>query len=206
MNRKEILETAITTVCKERQDAYGNCEDNFSLIAKLWSDYTETDITAKDVAMMMILLKMARIKTGNYKSDNYVDIAGYAACGGEVAASLPKVAANLHKVAAEVGTKAKETETEQTEPKAERKRHTVTDKPKKPRGGQALSLDIGKIKALREGGWTLAKIADEMRVAPQTIANHLARAEAENAESKTKETKTGNIESVRSEQAEAGSH
>lgn len=199
MNRKEILETAIDVVCEKRQDAYGNCEDNFSLIAKLWSDYTETDITAKDVAMMMILLKMARIKTGNYKSDNFVDIAGYAACGGEAAANLPKVAA-------EVGTEARETETAQEKPKAEiKKAQAVIDKPKskKPRGGQTLPLDIGKIKALREGGWTLAKIADEMGVSPQTILNHLARAEKDNAESKTKETETGNTESVRSEQAEA---
>ena len=39
-------------------------------------------------------------------------------------------------------------------------------------------LDMGKVKALRDAGWTLAKIADEMGVAPQTIANRLKEVEA----------------------------
>lgn len=43
-------------------------------------------INAKDVATMMGLLKVARIATG-YKDDNFVDLAGYAACAGEIAAA-----------------------------------------------------------------------------------------------------------------------
>ena len=43
-------------------------------------------INAKDVATMMGLLKVARIATG-YKEDNFVDLAGYAACAGEIAAA-----------------------------------------------------------------------------------------------------------------------
>lgn len=35
--------------------------------------------------MMMALLKIARCTTGQVKLDNYVDLAGYAACGGEIA-------------------------------------------------------------------------------------------------------------------------
>lgn len=39
-------------------------------------------------------------------------------------------------------------------------------------------LDIGKIRALRDAGWSLKKIADEMGVgSPQTIANHLKEVE-----------------------------
>lgn len=34
-------------------------------------------------------------------------------------------------------------------------------------------LDDGKILALRTAGWSLQKIADEMNVSQQTIANHL---------------------------------
>lgn len=34
--------------------------------------------------MMMALLKIARIATGQAKSDSFVDLAGYAACGGEI--------------------------------------------------------------------------------------------------------------------------
>lgn len=38
----------------------------------------------KDVAMLMALLKVARIKAGD-KADSFVDLAGYAACAGEIA-------------------------------------------------------------------------------------------------------------------------
>ena len=33
---------------------------------------------------MMALLKIARIAGGNAKADNWIDLAGYAACGGEL--------------------------------------------------------------------------------------------------------------------------
>ena len=33
---------------------------------------------------MLALLKIARIATGHAKEDNWVDLAGYAACGGEI--------------------------------------------------------------------------------------------------------------------------
>lgn len=57
-----------------------------------------------------------------------------------------------------------DTETEHSpEPK-----HDPAPKPKNYKG-----LDVGKIKALRNAGWSLAKIADEMGCAPQTVANKL---------------------------------
>ena len=43
-------------------------------------------ITAKDVAMMMALLKIARIQGNRATGDCFVDLAGYAACGGELEA------------------------------------------------------------------------------------------------------------------------
>lgn len=86
MNRKEILDTATKTVCEDRQDSYGKPEDNFAIIANLWSGYLGgVLLEAEDVAVMMILLKIARIRTGKYKPDNFIDIAGYAACAAEVA-------------------------------------------------------------------------------------------------------------------------
>lgn len=86
MNRKEILNAAIKTVCEERQDSYGKPENNFAIIAHLWSGYLGgVVLKAEDVAIMMILLKLARIRTGKFKPDNYIDIAGYAACAAEVA-------------------------------------------------------------------------------------------------------------------------
>lgn len=37
---------------------------------------------------MMCLFKIARIATGHGKADNWVDLAGYAACGGELEADV----------------------------------------------------------------------------------------------------------------------
>lgn len=92
MTRKEILDTALKCVNGERDQQYGNPEDNFRLIAEFWNLYlnkcgashTEVYIRSKDVAAMMSLMKLARITTGQPKPDNWVDLAGYAACGGEV--------------------------------------------------------------------------------------------------------------------------
>lgn len=93
MNRYEILKSAIEIVCGERQNQYGDVEDNFKIIADLWQTYVkakciseDADISfcPEDVAVMMILLKVARIASGHGKDDNWIDIAGYAACGGEV--------------------------------------------------------------------------------------------------------------------------
>lgn len=85
MTRKEILERAIECVTGKRHEDYGTPEDNFGMIAQLWTDYTGYKFSAEDVAMMMALLKMARIKCGGGSGDSFVDLAGYAACGGEIA-------------------------------------------------------------------------------------------------------------------------
>ena len=89
MKRQEILETAAQCVCTDRQSQYGKPENSFLCIARLWEDYltaknTPVDLTPKDVAAMMALLKIARVATGHGKADNWVDLAGYAACGGEL--------------------------------------------------------------------------------------------------------------------------
>ena len=84
MNRAEILEKASQIVTGHREQEYGSPEDNFERIAKLWAVYLETEINAADVAAMMILLKIARLIGGNGTEDTWIDIAGYAGCGGEI--------------------------------------------------------------------------------------------------------------------------
>ena len=37
------------------------------------------------------------------------------------------------------------------------------------------NIDDGKIRALYEGGWIVSAIADEMKLAPQTVVNHLTK-------------------------------
>ena len=61
-------------------------------------------------------------------------------------------------------------EAEQKDDKPEQK-DEKTSAPKKKQS----KIDTGKIKALREGGWTLAGIAREMGCSQQTVANHLKK-------------------------------
>ena len=96
MKRAEILAEAEKCVCGKREQDYGTPEDNFTTIGLLWSVYLRAahpelakvlpinGIEAKDVAVMMSLLKVARIATGS-SPDSFVDLAGYAACAGEIA-------------------------------------------------------------------------------------------------------------------------
>ena len=105
MTRAEILEAAKACVCGGREQDYGQPENNFETIGLLWSVYLnaahpgilelktenfsnnkvefENFFTKTDVAMMMALLKIARISAGA-GSDSFVDLAGYAACAGEM--------------------------------------------------------------------------------------------------------------------------
>ena len=84
MTRSDILHEAETQITGQREQDYGSPENNFALIANLWSDYLDAEVTALDVAMMMCLLKIARIKNGGGTGDSFVDICGYGACGGEI--------------------------------------------------------------------------------------------------------------------------
>ncbi|MDO4650638.1 MAG: DUF6378 domain-containing protein [Eubacteriales bacterium] len=91
-SRAGILEKARQCVCGEREQDYGTPEDNFTTIGKMWEVYLKAanperdvpEINAKDVAIMMALLKTAHIATGS-SMDSFVDLAGYAACAGEIA-------------------------------------------------------------------------------------------------------------------------
>lgn len=90
MTRAEILDEAKKCITGKREDDYGSPEDNFKLIADFWNDYLYSQksgfpkLVAKDVSMMMCLMKIARITTGTATDDSFIDLAGYAACGGEI--------------------------------------------------------------------------------------------------------------------------
>lgn len=88
--REDILKAAQSCVCGDREQDYGSPERNFETIAGLWNAYLGvhpgTPLDPKDVAAMLALLKIARIASGHAKADNWVDLAGYAACGGEIEA------------------------------------------------------------------------------------------------------------------------
>lgn len=93
MTREQFLDEAKKCVCTDREGQYGTPEDNFGTIAEFWDSYLKSVLNlheydslldSTDVAAMMALLKIARISTGKPKVDNWVDLIGYAACGGEI--------------------------------------------------------------------------------------------------------------------------
>ena len=96
MKRAEILKAADECVNGARAQDRGEPEDSFGCVAEFWEVYFKyrlaycagtISILPQDVAAMMGLLKLARIATGRSDPDNWVDLAGYAACGGELEAS-----------------------------------------------------------------------------------------------------------------------
>ena len=105
MTRSEVLSKADSYVNGDREQDYGSPESNFQTIADLWAVYlqgcgvTIDFLEAHDVAAMLALLKIARIASGHAKADNWVDLAGYAACGGEIqsAAGSPVTPATENK-------------------------------------------------------------------------------------------------------------
>ena len=108
MTRAECLDAAKTYICTDRNNQYGEPENNFSVIGRLWEVYLreqirkvaqpterkgivticleDVELLPQDVAAMMVLFKVARELTAKVsKADNFVDLAGYAACGCELA-------------------------------------------------------------------------------------------------------------------------
>ena len=83
--RESILTEALEIVSRDRNLDYGEPERNFTAIAELWTTYLNHPIEAHDVAVALLLVKVARIRQSPSKADHWIDIAGYAACGGEVA-------------------------------------------------------------------------------------------------------------------------
>lgn len=64
------------------------------------------------------------------------------------------------------------------------------DEPKKR--GKKSTIDLGKLKALHNAGWSNAKIADEMKITAPTVAYHLKKmAEEANEEGNNKSNDQG---------------
>ncbi len=80
---ESITDEAKAIVAGDRASDYGDANESFARIAKLWSAYTGTSISPWDVAQMMILLKVSLAKTSR-KRDTLVDIVGYAECASKL--------------------------------------------------------------------------------------------------------------------------
>jgi hypothetical protein len=83
--RTWVLERAEHLVNNERNTQYDEPSADFYRTAGMWSAYLGVPIEMHDVAAMVALLKIARIRFAPQHLDNWVDLAGYAACGADVA-------------------------------------------------------------------------------------------------------------------------
>jgi hypothetical protein len=97
--RREVLVTAEHLINGDRALAYGNPEDSFGRIAKLWTAMGmrmavpgtngARAVSSNDVALAMNLLKVSRAVGNPDSMDSYVDGAGYMALAAEL--SLQKL-------------------------------------------------------------------------------------------------------------------
>ena len=85
MMRNEILSEANRLIHGDRAVDYGDARTSFEGISALWSTILRHQVSPQDVARCMIALKMVRLSASPQKVDSWVDIAGYAAIGGELA-------------------------------------------------------------------------------------------------------------------------
>ena len=64
---------------------HGSPAVTMSMVARMWSAYTGTELSPSDVCNMMVLLKVARFRANPTNPDNAIDAAGYAALAEELA-------------------------------------------------------------------------------------------------------------------------
>lgn len=85
LTREEILQQAQDLINGDRHDDYGSAVDNHERIARLWQVILGNErITPSQVALCMGAVKIARLAHDQSKMDSWVDLAGYAALGGEM--------------------------------------------------------------------------------------------------------------------------
>ena len=80
-----MLAEARAAVNGARNESYDEPENNFLRISLLWTAYLGFEVSASDVAVMNVLQKVGRLMYSPTHWDSWVDIAGYAACGADVA-------------------------------------------------------------------------------------------------------------------------
>lgn len=93
MNAAEIARKAADLVGGERAEQHGPVCENFGRIAAYWRCYItcrpdpDAPLSEEDVGHMLMLMKLARKQSGKPNPDNSVDMCGYAALAGEMAAT-----------------------------------------------------------------------------------------------------------------------
>ena len=83
--RQSVLDEAGSIIAGDRQQTYGNVAESFARTALVWSGILGVTVTATQVAQCMVGIKLTRLSASPTHHDSWVDIAGYAALGREVA-------------------------------------------------------------------------------------------------------------------------
>ena len=93
MKALEALERAISLVTGRRAQDYGDAEASFQRIADGWNIIVRSadgDLTSAHVALMMDWMKSARLLQSINHADSWVDKAGYAGLGAQLALREPE--------------------------------------------------------------------------------------------------------------------
>lgn len=88
MMRSAVLDAAGEAIGDGRHGrgrTYGRADAGLARIAALWSADLGLTLDAADVARLMALLKLARVRSSPADADSWIDVAGYAALGAELA-------------------------------------------------------------------------------------------------------------------------
>ena len=83
MRREQILEKAEELINGPRATHYGDAYQNHERIAKLWTVVLGMEVTVSQVYLCLNQLKISRLIETPKHEDSWIDIAGYAALGGE---------------------------------------------------------------------------------------------------------------------------
>jgi hypothetical protein len=89
----DVLEEAKDLIYGQRADDYGDAQSNFQRMADLVNPIikkADGNLTATDMALVMIQVKIARLQETPDHEDSWIDIAGYAALGAQIAITGPE--------------------------------------------------------------------------------------------------------------------
>ena len=96
MKALDVLERAISLIHGQRAKDYGDAQASFQRMADLVNPIikkADGKLTASDMAIVMIQVKIARLQESPNHADSWIDIAGYAALGAQLAVTEPDKAA-----------------------------------------------------------------------------------------------------------------
>lgn len=85
--RSRLLVDAELAISGDRQRDYGPVLPGFERIAAMWSAILGIEVTAEQYAMCQVATKLGRLAESPNHRDSWLDVAGYAALGAEVAAT-----------------------------------------------------------------------------------------------------------------------